>query len=97
MGVLFRKLSPESMCPRLFTTSSSIRLSVSGFMLRSLIHLDLSFLQGEKYAFSICILLHADMQFNQHFEDAFFFPLNSFWPHFQNSSIRIYVDLPLDL
>jgi hypothetical protein len=34
-------------------------------MLRSLIHLDLSFVQGNKYG-SICILLHADIQLDQH-------------------------------
>jgi uncharacterized membrane protein YwaF len=35
--------------------------------LRSLIHLDMdmSFVQGDKYG-SICILLHADMQLDQH-------------------------------
>ena len=31
------------------------------FILRSLIHLDLSFVQGDKYG-SVCILLHADIQ-----------------------------------
>ena len=30
-------------------TFSSIRISVSGFMLRSLFHLDLSFVQDDKY------------------------------------------------
>ena len=34
---------------RFFPTLSSIRFSISGFMLRSLIHLDLSFVQGDKY------------------------------------------------
>jgi hypothetical protein len=38
---------------------SSIRFSVSGFMLRSLIYLELSFVEGDRYG-SICILLHAD-------------------------------------
>ena len=39
---------------------------MTGFMLRSLIHLNLSFVQGDIYA-SICILLHAEMQlFQQH-------------------------------
>ena len=37
----------------------SMRISVSGFMWRSLIHLDLSFVQGNKNG-SIFILLHAD-------------------------------------
>ena len=43
----------------------SIRFSISGFTLRSLIHLDLSFLQGDKYG-SICILILAGCQLNQH-------------------------------
>jgi hypothetical protein len=34
-------------------------------MWRSLIHLDLSFVQGDKNG-SFCILLHADLQLNQH-------------------------------
>jgi hypothetical protein len=55
-GILFRKLSLVPMCSRLFSTFSSIRFSVSVFMLRSLIHLDLSFVQGDKYG-SICTVL----------------------------------------
>ena len=39
---------------KLFPTFSPIRFSVSSFMLRSLIHLDLSFVQGVKDG-SICI------------------------------------------
>ena len=42
-------------------TFSSIRFSVAGFMLRSLIHLDLSFVHGDRYG-SIFILLHVDIQ-----------------------------------
>ena len=40
IGVLFRKLLPEPMNSRLFPIFSSIRFSVSGVMLKSLIHLD---------------------------------------------------------
>jgi hypothetical protein len=65
IDVLFRKLSPIPISTRLFPTFYSIRLSVPGFMLRSLICLDLSFLQGHKYG-SIYILLHADIQSDQH-------------------------------
>ena len=36
-----------------------------GFILRSLIHLDLSFLHGDRYG-SICILLYVDIQLCQH-------------------------------
>ena len=50
---------------RLFPTFFSIRFSVTGFMWRSLIHLDLSFVQGDKNG-SICILLHANCQLNQY-------------------------------
>ena len=53
------------MCSRLFPTFSSICFSVSGFMLRSLIHLDLSFVKGDKNEL-ICILPHAKCQLNQH-------------------------------
>ena len=53
------------MISRLFPTLSSIRFSVSSFMLRSLIHLDLSFVQGDKHS-SICILLHANIQLDHH-------------------------------
>jgi hypothetical protein len=42
-----------SISSRLFPTFSSINFSVSGFVWRSLIHLDLSFVQGDKNG-SIC-------------------------------------------
>ena len=66
--VLFRKYHPLSSMPmslRLFPTFTPIRFSVSGFMLRSLIHLDLSFVHGDKYG-SIFILLHKDCQLDRH-------------------------------
>jgi hypothetical protein len=40
-----------SMYLRLFPTFSSTRFSVSGFIWRSLIHLDLSFVQEDKNGF----------------------------------------------
>jgi hypothetical protein len=46
IGVLFRIFPPVLMSSRLFTTSCSIKFSRSGYILRSLIHLDLSFMQG---------------------------------------------------
>ena len=46
-------------------TFSSVRFSVVGFMLRSLIHLDLSFVHGDRYG-SIFFLLHVDIQLWQH-------------------------------
>ena len=63
--VLFRKLFSVTMCSRQFSIFSSIKVSVSSFMLRSLIHLDLNFVQSNKYA-SICILLPADIHLGQH-------------------------------
>jgi hypothetical protein len=53
------------MSSRLFLTFSYIRFSVFGFMLRFLIHLDLSFVQGDKYR-SIFIFQHTDCQLDQH-------------------------------
>jgi hypothetical protein len=49
----------------LFPIFSSIRFSVSGFMLRSLIYLDLNFVQDDKSG-SIFIFLHTDSQLDQH-------------------------------
>jgi hypothetical protein len=56
---MFKKLSPVPMHSRVFPTLSSIRFNASVFMLRHLIHLDLSIVQGDRYG-SICILLHTD-------------------------------------
>ena len=55
-GILPRKWSPVPMCCRLLPTFSSIRFKVVGLMLMSLIHLDLSFVHGDRYG-SIFILL----------------------------------------
>jgi hypothetical protein len=52
-------------CPFLCDSFFFIRFSVSGFMLRSLIHLDFSLVQSGKYG-SIFILLHTDSQLDQH-------------------------------
>jgi len=77
-GVVFRKSLPVTMSLRLFPTFFSIRFSLSGFVLRSLIHLDLSFVQGDKYG-STCIFLRIDCQLPTAFiDDAFFSPLYSF-------------------
>ena len=46
IAVLFRKLSPMTMHSKLFPTFSFTRFSVSSFTLRTLIHLNLSFVQG---------------------------------------------------
>ena len=55
-GGLFRKSFSVPVCSRLSSTFSSVRSSVSGFILRVLLHLELNFVQGDIYG-SICILL----------------------------------------
>lgn len=50
---------------RIFSVFSFIRLSVFGFILRPLIHLDKTSVQGYTYK-SLCILLHEDFQFDWH-------------------------------
>jgi hypothetical protein len=61
-----------------FPTFSCIWFSASGFMLSYLIHLDLSFVQGDKCG-PIFIFLYTDHQLDHPFiEDAFFFPLYVF-------------------
>jgi hypothetical protein len=65
IAVQFRNFSPVPISSRLFPTYSSISFTVSGFMWSSLIHLDLSFVQGYKNR-SIGILLYANHQLSQH-------------------------------
>ena len=64
IAVLFRNFSPVPISLRVFPTFSSINFSVSGFMWSSLIHLDLSFVKGDKNG-SIHILLHDNLQLCQ--------------------------------
>ena len=56
-GVLSRKGSPVPIRSRVSPTFSSRRFSVAGFILRSLIHLELSFVHGDRYG-SICSPMH---------------------------------------
>ena len=81
IGVLSRKISLVSLCYKFFPTFSSIRFSVSGFVWRSLIHLHLSYVQGDKNR-SICILQHLDCKLNIALvpfdENALFSPLDGF-------------------
>ena len=56
-------LPSNGLVPLLLTSSLSFR--VTGFMLRSLIHLDLNFVQSNRYG-SIFILLQTVMQLCQH-------------------------------
>jgi hypothetical protein len=94
IGVLFNKLSPVPMHSRLFSTFSSIRFNVSGFMLKSLIHLNLSFVHGDKYG-SISILLHVHIQLDQHhlLKILSFFPLYGFGFLNKKSSVYVYLCL----
>ncbi|ERE66736.1 Protein of unknown function DUF3704 containing protein [Cricetulus griseus] len=62
--VMFRKQSPVPISSRVLPTFSSNGFSVAGFMLRSLIHLELSFVHGDRYG-SICSLLLASIQLCQ--------------------------------
>ena len=57
IAVLFRNFSPVPISSRLYPTFSFFNFSVSGLMWWSLIHLDLSFVQGDKNG-SVRILLH---------------------------------------
>ena len=61
IGVLFRKFPLVPISSRLFLIFPSIRFSVYGFILRSLIHLDLRFLQDDSYG-TIFTFLHTDSQ-----------------------------------
>ena len=59
------KMSFVIMHSRLFPILSCNRFSVSGLLLKSLIHLDLSFVQGGMFG-SICISSTAHIPFDQH-------------------------------
>jgi hypothetical protein len=87
IGVLFRNFPLVPICSRLFPTFSSISFSVSGFKLRSLIHLDLSFVQGDKNE-PIRILLHANCQLSplHLLKMRYFFPTGWFYDLCQRSS-----------
>jgi hypothetical protein len=78
IAVLLRNISPVPMFLRLFPTFSYISFSVSGFMWSSLIHLDLTLVQGDKNG-SICIPLHDNHQLCQNrLLKMLFFPLDGF-------------------
>jgi hypothetical protein len=65
IAVLFRNYSPVPISSRLSPTFSSINFTLSGFMWSSLIHLDLTLVQGDRNG-STCILLHDNCQLCQH-------------------------------
>jgi hypothetical protein len=85
IGVLLRKLSSVPMTLRLFSIFHSFRFGVSSFILVSLNHLDVSFVQDDNYG-SICIFLHADIQLDQlHFLKMLSFSIVWFWLLYQKS------------
>ena len=57
IGVILRKWSPVPMCSSVLPTLSSIRFSVVRFLLRFLIHLELSFVCGDRYGFMFFYML----------------------------------------
>jgi hypothetical protein len=65
IAVMFRKFSPVPISSKLSPNFSFISFSVSGFMWSSLIHLDWSFVQGDKNG-SIHIPLHDNHMLSQH-------------------------------
>ena len=65
MAILLRKSDPGLTFWTFGPTFSSVRCRVSGLILRSLRHCELSFVQGERYGFHL-ILLHMDLQLSQH-------------------------------
>jgi hypothetical protein len=79
IAVLFRNFPPVPMTSRVFPTLSFINFNVSGLMWSSLIHLNVSFVQGDKNG-SIHILLHDNLQMCQHhlLKILSFFPLGDF-------------------
>jgi hypothetical protein len=79
IAVLFRIFSPVPISLRLFFTFPSISFSVSSFMWSSLIHLDLTLVQGDRNG-SNRILLHDNRQLCKHhlLKMMSFFPLDGF-------------------
>ena len=65
IAVLLRNFPPVPISSRLYPTFSSISFRVSVFLWSSLVHVDLSIVQGEKNG-SIPILLHDNCQLCQH-------------------------------
>ena len=94
-GVLLRKLSPVQVCSRLFPTFSSI-CSISGFIVRSLFHLDLSFVQGvDTDLLEFFYILTSSLDEHHLLKMLSFFPL--YLLLYQKSAMRMHLDLHLVL
>ena len=87
-GGIFRKWSPVPMCSSVFPTFSSIRFSVTDFMLRSLNNFDLSFVHGDRYSlFSFFYMLIYSCASLLVVKYAFFFPFDIFLLFYQRSDV----------
>ena len=95
IGVLHSKQPPVSVHSRLFPTFSSIRFNVSVFMFMSLIHLDLSFVLGDRgWVYLLSSACRHPVRPALFIEVTFFFPLCVFVIFIKNQvslSVWIYV------
>lgn len=65
--IFFRNFFPVSISPREFSSSSSIIFRVSSQMSRSLINMELFFVEDDRYV-SVFILLHPTIQFVEYIQ-----------------------------
>jgi hypothetical protein len=84
---LFKNFPPVPICSRWFPTFSYMKFSFSDCMLRSLMHLDLSFMLGGRYG-SIFILLWEVTQLDNLLKVFFFFSFCIF-AFFVNNAVTI--------
>lgn len=97
ISVLVRKSFPVPMNSRTLLTFYSIGVSVSGLMLRSLIYLELSFVQGDEYR-SIWILLPAAIHFSlHHLLQIHLFSSVPFWLLFKKTGVHRFVSFFMGL
>ena len=90
-AAIFRKWSPVPIQSKLLPTFSSIRFSVTKFMLSSLIYLEWSFLHDGRHE-SICNLLRVHIQYTNTFCWKCFFSIAPFWLLCQKSDVHRCVD-----
>ena len=93
--VILRKWSPMSMSSRLLPIFSSIRFNVPGFMFQSLIHLDLSFMQRNKYGsiWDLLAVFYVTFQLSTPFVNlAFFSHCTNLSFFFSNSGVHTCMD-----
>lgn len=62
-SILLQKCFPMPMILRIFSTFSFFRFRLYSLLLKSFIHLELSFILGDRYG-CICIHLHTTIQFD---------------------------------